>query len=938
MSPIPLPKTPSAERPWPRMDPQAAAEILKTDLATGLVAAEVAERSARFGANVLEERGGRPAWRLLADQFTSTLVIVLLVAAAVSGIVGSLKDTVAILAIVVLNALLGFAQESRAERAMAALKRLAVPKVRVRREGAFREIPSSELVPGDVVVLEAGNLVPADGRIVESASLRMQEAVLTGESEPVEKMVAALPGGDALALGDQVNMAFMGTSVSYGRGQMLVTTTGMATELGRVADLLQGIKSTVTPLQRRLDRLGRTLALVALGVVGAIFGVGVLMGEDWQLMFMTSVSMAVAVIPEGLAAVVTISLALGAQRMLRRQALIRRLPAVETLGSVTIICSDKTGTLTENRMTVTVLDLAGHRLDVAGILGRRTPSITGHSEASSLAQEPSLSLLLMGGALCNDAVLQTVPENKGALRAVGDPTEGALVVAAAGFALPKDRLEAAFPRVGEIPFDSDRKRMSTIHRVQDRSMWIGKGAPLGPDEALVFTKGAVDSLLEVCPHVWDQGETKPLDAGYRERINRANVELAQGGMRVLGVAFRRMKENTAEAQREAERDLTFVGLVGMLDPPRPEVLKAVLTCRRAGIRPVMITGDHPIAAQRIARDLEILRDGRVMTGVELQSLSKDELLEAVEGVAVYARVAPEQKLRIVEALQKRGHVVAMTGDGVNDAPALRRADIGVAMGITGTDVSKEAASMVLLDDNFTTIVSAVEEGRAINDNIRRFLKFSLAGNLGKLILVFAGPLFGMPLPLLPFQILWLNLVTDGVLGLGIGVEPAEAGTMQRPPQSPSQGILAGRLAWTILWQGLLIGAASLAVTFWAWKTQQPEWRSVAMTAVVLLQMFQAHASRSLTVSAFSLSPWSNRALLAATAAVLVLQAAVVFLPPLQGVFGTAGLTGWQSILVMVAGLFVLLMVEAAKATSRHAARETSSEETIPSKTATRREK
>jgi P-type Ca2+ transporter type 2C len=907
---------------WPRIDPSEAADILQSELTRGLAHDDAAARRLRFGENALEQRGGRSPWRLLVDQFASTFVMVLLVAAGVSAVVGSLKDTVAILTIVVLNAVLGFVQEVRAERAMAALKRIAVPRVRVRRGGSPREIPSSELVPGDVVVLEAGNLVPADGRIMESASLKVQEAVLTGESEPVEKIAAALPGEGALALGDQVNMAFMGTSVTYGRGQMLVTATGMATELGRVADLLQTIEDTATPLQRRLDRLGRILAMAAIGVVAAIFGVGILIGEDWRLMFMTSVSMAVAVIPEGLPAVVTISLALGAQRLLRRQALIRRLPAVETLGSVTVICSDKTGTLTENRMTVTVLDLAGHRLDVSEVLSRRMPATTlDEAAASSLEQEPSLALLLMGGALCNDAVLQTVGRDSGALRAVGDPTEGALVVAAAHFGLLKVRLEAAFPRVGEAPFDSDRKRMSTIHRVADCSMWFGDCADLAPGQTLVFTKGAVDSLLEVCSTVWDEGVQKPCDAGFSERINRANVGLAQSGMRVLGVAFRRLKEPpTAEAPRNLERDLTFVGLIGMQDPPRPEVLKAVLTCRQAGVRPVMITGDHPVTARRIAQDLGILRDGQVLTGAELEALSTEELLEAVESVSVYARVAPEQKLRIVEALQQRGHVVAMTGDGVNDAPALRRADIGVAMGITGTDVSKEAASMVLLDDNFTTIVAAVEEGRAINDNIRRFLKFSLAGNLGKLILVFAGPLFGMPLPLLPFQILWLNLVTDGVLGLGIGVEPAESGTMQRPPQSPSEGILAGRIVFTAVWQGVLIGAVSLAVALWAWKTNQPEWRSVTMTAVVLLQVFEAHASRSLSASVFGLSPLSNRALLAATATVLVLQAAVVFVPSLHGLFGTAGLSPLQLIVAMAAGLSVLLVAEGAKGLGRRTSR------------------
>jgi P-type Ca2+ transporter type 2C len=893
---------------WERCDPSTVARHLDTDLVRGISQKEAALRRARYGENVLAQRGGRSTLRLLWDQFSSTLVLVLIVAAVVSAVVGTLKDAVAILAIVVLNAVLGFVQEARAERAIMALQKLAVPTVRVRREGALADIPASELVPGDLVVLEAGNLVPADGRVIESASLKIQEAMLTGESEPVDKRPAAISEGGVLALGDQVNMAFMGTSVSYGRGQMLVTATGMSTELGRVADLLQGVSSTATPLQRRLDRLGRTIAVVALCILSAIFGVGVLLGEDWRLMFMTSVSMAVAVIPEGLPAVVTISLALGARRMLRRRALIRRLPAVETLGSVTVVCSDKTGTLTENRMTVTVLDLAGHRLDVPETLSRRMPATTFDEAGRTLIQqEPSLALLLMGGALCNDAVLQRVGQ---AFRAVGDPTEGALVVAAAHFGLLKGSLDAAFPRVSEVPFDSERKRMSTIHRVRDCSAWIGECADLAPNRELVFAKGAVDSLLETCSNVWDGGVARPLDAAFRERITRANVDLAQGGMRVLGVAFRFRAEG--ETGNDAERDLAFVGLVGMLDPPRPEVLDAVRTCRRAGIRPVMITGDHPVTARRIAEDLEILGDGRVMTGVELQAVSPEQLLDAVESTSVYARVAPEQKLRIVEALQKRGHVVAMTGDGVNDAPALRRADIGVAMGITGTDVSKEAASMVLLDDNFTTIVAAVEEGRAINDNIRRFLKFSLAGNLGKLLLVFGGPLVGMPLPLLPFQILWLNLVTDGVLGLGIGVEPAERGTMQRPPLRPSEGILAGRLGLQVLWQGLLIGAVNLGVAWWAWKTNQPEWRSVVMMTVVVLQIFEAQASRSQSASVFRLNPLSNRGLLAATGSVLVLQVAIVFITPLQAWFGAAPLSALQLAVPLAAGLFVLLVVEAAK--------------------------
>ena len=901
---------------WHRIDPSAAAARLESDVTRGIGDAEAVARLERFGANVLEERVSRSPWRLLGDQVSSTLVVVLLVAASVSFAVGSLKDAVAILAIVVLNAVLGFTQEYRAERSMAALRKLAVPKVRVRRNGAVKEVASENVVPGDIVILEAGNLAPADGRVIESASLRVQEAVLTGESEAVEKRSAAIPGDRVLALGDQTNMVFMGTTVSYGRGQIIVVATGMATQLGRVAGLIQGVGQLKTPLQCRLERLGRAVAVAALVVVGAIFGLGVLIGEDWRLMFMTSVSMAVAVIPEGLPAVVTIALALGAQRMLRRQALIRRLPAVETLGSVTVICSDKTGTLTENRMTVTVLDLAGHRLDISEELRHRMPaSAIPEGPAKIIKEEPALSLLLMGGALCNDASLEPESGRRGHFRAVGDPTEGALVIAAARYGLLKERLEAAYPRIAEVPFDSDRKRMTTVHRIADCTAWIGRCADLDSGAPIAFTKGGVDSLLEVCSRVWDGGKPATLNGTWRKRIASANEELARSGMRVLGVAFRFAPSGSQAIVgnlASLEQDLVFIGLVGMIDPPRPEVQKAIATCRGAGIRPVMITGDHPVTARRIAQDLGILGEGRVITGPHLARASREDLDRLVEDVAVFARVAPEQKLQIVEALQRRGHVVAMTGDGVNDAPALRRADIGVAMGITGTDVSKEAAVMVLLDDNFTTIVAAVEEGRSINDNIRRFLKFSLVGNVGKVLLVSIGPLLGMPLPLSPFQILWLNLVTDGVLGLGISVEPAERGTMQRPPQSSSEGILVRGLGIQILGLGALLGIVNLAVAWWAWTTRQPAWQTIVMSTVVLLQIIEAHVSRSSSDSVFSLNPFSNRALLAATGLIGALQAIVIYAPPLQGIFGTAALGAHQVVVPVAAGLLVLAITEGAK--------------------------
>lgn len=901
---------------WHRIEPTAVAAQLGTDLNRGIDDSEALARLDRFGANVLEERASRSPWVLLWDQFSSALVVMLLIAASVSFAVGSLKDTIAILAIVVLNALLGFFQEYRAERAMAALRKLTVPKVRIRRGGLLKEVASDRVVPGDIVFLESGNLVPADGRVIESASLRVQEAVLTGESEAVDKRTAAIPGHGVLALGDQSNMVFMGTTVSYGRGQFIVVATGMATELGRVAELIQGVRQVKTPLQRRLEGLGRTMAVAALCVVGAIFGLGVLIGEDWRLMFMTSVSMAVAVIPEGLPAVVTIALALGAQRMLGRQALIRRLPAVETLGSVTVICSDKTGTLTENRMTVTVLDLAGHRLEISEDLRHRMPASAIRQGPAEIVQEqPALALLLMGGALCNDATLEPERGHPSQFRAVGDPTEGALVIAAARYGLLKETLDAAYPRIDELPFDSDRKRMTTVHRVVDRNSGLGEWLDLDPDTPIAFAKGGVDSLLDVCSQVWDAGKPATLNEDWRERIGSANNELARSGMRVLGVAFRIFSSGSqagAGNPTNFEQDLIFIGLVGMIDPPRPEVQKAVATCRGAGIRPVMITGDHPVTARRIAQDLGILGEGRVMTGPDLASASREDLDRLVEEVAVFARVAPEQKLQIVEALQRRGHVVAMTGDGVNDAPALRRADIGVAMGITGTDVSKEAAVVVLLDDNFTTIVAAVEEGRSINDNIRRFLKFSLSGNLGKVLLVFIGPLLGMPLPLSPFQILWLNLATDGVLGLGIGVEPADRGTMQRPPHSSTEGILARGLGLQIVLLGALMGLVNLTVAWWAWTTGQPAWQTIVMSTVVLLQVIQAHASRSSSDSVFRLNPFSNRALLATSGLIVALQALVIYAPPIQQIFGTAALAANQLVVPIGAGLLVLAIIEGAK--------------------------
>jgi Ca2+-transporting ATPase len=861
---------------------------LETDQDYGLDETVAAERLERDGPNELVESGTKSPWRILLEQFLDTMVIVLIVAALVSMVLGEVKDAIAILVIVVLNAILGFTQEYRAERAMAALKQLSSPTVRLRRGGEVRERPARDLVVGDIVLLEAGSLVPADGRLIEVANLRVQEAALTGESVPVDKVATVLSSAVA-TLGDRHNMAHLGTAVTYGRGLMVVTATGMHTELGRLAGMLQTVEREATPLQRRLAQLGRGLAVAALALVTVVFGIGLLRGEEPKLMLMTALSLAVAVVPEGLPAVATITLALGAQRMLRRRALIRKLPAVETLGSVTVICSDKTGTLTQNRMTVSVLDVAGNQLEFEELLERGELGLSLESDTHPHPARPELTVLLAGGALCNDASLM-IRTNADNPEAVGDPTEAALIVAAAHLDLAKPALEAHFPRVTEAPFDAERKRMTTVHRVNNE---LPAGWPLPVTPYLAFTKGAVDGLLEVCSQVFVGGAAQPLGAPFRERIAAAQESLAVRQMRVLGVAFRPLQalpDTDEPATRELERDLIFVGLFGMIDPPRPEVREAVATCASAGIRPVMITGDHPLTAQQIAADLGIARDGQVLTGHDIEQMTPEELAQRAPSVDVYARVSPEHKLRIVEALQARGELVAMTGDGVNDAPALKKANIGVAMGVTGTDVAKEASAMVLLDDNFATIVSAVKEGRVIFDNIRKFIRFALAGNTGEIWTMLLGPFLGLPLPLLPLQILWVNLVTDGLPGLALGVEPAERDTMHRPPYPPTENIFGRGVGRHILWVGVLMGAVTLAVGYVYWRAGSEAWQTMVFTTLTLSQMGNVLAIRSSRDSLFQQGLGSNKALLAAVTLTFVLQLAVTYLPFLQAVFHTKALS------------------------------------------------
>ncbi|MFM8370274.1 MAG: cation-translocating P-type ATPase [Chloroflexota bacterium] len=892
---------------WHTIETNTALTELNSSSETGLISVQVEESKKKHGVNELVERGGRTPLQILWEQVTATMVLILVAAAVVAGLLGDTKNTIAILSIVALYALLGFIQEYRAEQAIAALKKMSVPNVRIIRDGKMQEISARELVPGDIIQLETGNVIPADLRLLEAVNLRIQEAALTGESEAIEKHVAALSNED-LPLGDRRNMAYMGTIITQGRGLALVVSTGMNTELGKIADMIQAVKQEQTPLQRRLDSLGKTLALIGVGIAVLIFILGIIRGDEIRHMLLTAVSVAVAIVPEGLPAVVTITLALGAQRMLNRQALIRKLPAVETLGSVTVICSDKTGTLTENRMTVVVLDVAEHAIDLTGDVAR-DGSLHATRGLGSPVQS-SLSLAAIGGALCNDAKL--VDEGDDRFHTMGDPTEGALVVAAAKMGYWKSSLDSSFPRAAELPFDSERKRMTTVHHLGQYDPTVLSGLEIGDKRYIAFTKGGVDGLLDITSHVWADGKSVPLDDEWRSKIEAANERLAKKGMRVLGVGFRLINTIPEIIQTDLEQNITLVGLFGMIDPPRNEVKDAVAIAKAAGIRPIMITGDHPLTAMEIARQLGITENGRVLTGVELEKITMDELKSMLDDVNVFARVAPEHKLRIVQALQEKGHVAAMTGDGVNDAPALRKADIGVAMGITGTDVSKEASDLVLLDDNFATIVAAVKEGRTIYDNIRKFVRFSVAGNIGKVLVMLLAPFLGKPLPLLPLQLLWLNLLTDGLLGLGMGVENPEKDTMKRKPYSPTEGVFSRGAGAQTIWVGVMIGALALGLGSWYYFTDRPEWQTMIFTSLAFMQIFQALASRSDKDSLFKIGVMTNPVLAGMALLVFALQMAVLYIPALANFFEVIPLSLCDLSIAAATGVIVFVVMEVSK--------------------------
>ena len=892
---------------WHRLDVKALIEKLDTDHEKGLTVSEAADRLSAHGLNELVEKGGRTPFQIFWSQLTETMVLILIAAAAAAAALGDTKDAVAILAIVLLYAVLGFVQEYRAEQAIAALKKMAVPVVKVVRDGKISEISARELVPGDIVQIETGNLIPADLRLLETINLQVQEAALTGESEPVSKVVYAIDEDD-LPLGDRRNMAYLGTVVTGGRGRGLVIATGMDTELGRIADLLQGVAKEQTPLQRRLDRLGKILSIVGVAIASLILLIGVLRGDELRHMLLTAVSVAVAIVPEGLPAVVTITLALGSQRMLKRQALIRKLPAVETLGSVTVICSDKTGTLTENRMTVMILDVAEQRLDLREEVDR--DGVFRMTRTIPQETVSSIALSAIGGALCNDASILTLSEHE--FRTLGDPTEGALLVAAARLDYWKESLDITFPRIAEVPFDSERKRMSTLHSLSGHDSEQLLGLALNGARYIAFTKGSVDGLLDISSRVWVGGKYQDMDDSWRARIQKANDEIAANGMRVLGVALRLLDEEPASFDAGLESSLTFIGLFGMIDPPRPEVRDAVASCGTAGIRPVMITGDHPLTALEIARQLGIATNGRTLTGAELERLSIDELRQRVEDTSVFARVSPEHKLKIVQALQENGHIVSMTGDGINDAPALRRADIGVAMGITGTDVAKEASDLVLLDDNFATIVAAVGEGRVIYDNIRKFVRFSVAGNIGKVLVMLLAPFLGKPIPLLPLQLLWLNLLTDGLLGLGMGVEGPERDTMKRAPYSPQEDVFSRGGWWQVSWVGSLIGILALGLGAFYFFGGRPEWQTMLFTFLAFAQVFQALASRSSRDNLFKLGLFSNPLLAVLAFVVIGLQLAVLYTPLVSDFFNVVPLSIQDLLVAVGLGSLVFIAMELEK--------------------------
>ena len=898
---------------WYQKSGAEVAKQIGSDPHQGLTEGEAAERLAKYGPNELKGKPRATMWEMLLDQFKDFLVLILIAASLVSAVVGEVADSLVIVTIVVLNAVLGVFQESKAEKALEALQKMAAPNSKVIRGGAIQTIPSRELVVGDLVLLEAGDYVPADVRILESMNLKVEEASLTGESVPVEKETAAMDHEASLA--DRHNMGYMGTVVTYGRGRAVIIGTGMETEIGKIAEMISSFEEQSTPLQEKLASFGKVLGLLCLAVCAVVFVLGIYQGyrdghltwDEVTLLFMTAVSLAVAAIPEGLPAVVTIVLAIGMQRMVKKNSIVKKLHAVETLGSTTVICSDKTGTLTQNQMTVVRLFADGQLLEVSGEGYSPEGKFSREGNALTVECEPGLKVLLHGSALCNDAILQTT-EEKG-WKIAGDPTEGALVVVAAKAGFDRDSMNEKYPRVQEIPFDSSRKMMTTFHRLPDGGI-------------RAFVKGAPDILLNRCKNLLIRDDIHDLAAKEKDDISFANSAMARQALRVLAVGYRdfpAVPENLDPAR--IEQELTFVGLLGMIDPPRSEAREAVKICAKAGIRPIMITGDYRDTALAVAIDLGIAKDEtQVVTGQQLNAMSQAELDEVVTKASVFARVSPEHKVAIVEAFQRNNQIAAMTGDGVNDAPALKKADIGVAMGITGTDVTKETADMVLTDDNFASIVAAVEEGRVIFANIRKFVFFLMSCNLAEIFVIFFAMILGWPIPLLPIQLLWLNLVTDAFPALALGMEKPEPGVMDKPPRDPQEPILNSNMKKMIVDQSSVLTFSVLGAFYYALTRLTPGYilgapfspdldltmaRTFAFATMISAELLRAFTTRSEHYSVFKIGLFSNKYMNMGVGLSFLLLTLALY-GPLHAVFRTQtlGLSEWA----VVGGFAVLPFV------------------------------
>ncbi|MEK3722083.1 calcium-translocating P-type ATPase, SERCA-type [Paenibacillus sp. FSL H8-0034] len=902
-----------SQKKWYQMTSEETMEAQNMQTLLGLTSSEAEKRLEQNGKNELSDGPKLSPITLFLGQFKDFMVLVLVGATLISGLLGEYLDAITIVAIIIMNGILGFIQEYRAERSLRALKELSAPNARVLRDETILQIPARELVPGDIVLLESGDRIPADLRFIEANSLYAEESALTGESVPVNKHTEALKG-EEVSLGDQRNLGFMGTMVTRGTAKAVVIRTGMQTEMGKIADLIQNTESTETPLQHRLEQLGKILIIVALVLTLLVVVAGILHGQEPYSMFLAGVSLAVAAIPEGLPAIVTIALAMGVQRMIQRKAIVRKLPSVETLGCASVICSDKTGTLTQNKMTVTHLWLGGDILEVTGEGYEPQGDIKLKGERVDVRNHLMLRKLLQVSVLCNNAQLteqtevtkrkkQTVDETKSVWSLQGDPTEGALIVLGAKAGLTAPSLSGLFNRTSEFPFDSERKRMSVLVEHQGGRMACTKGAP--------------DVLIMQCSYVlWDD-KVIPFTPTLRQKVLAANEGMANNALRVLGLAYRDLKPTeSCTEEAEVENGLVFIGLTGMIDPPRREVRDAITKCRKAGIKTVMITGDHQGTAEAIAKQLGIMpaSNGLTLNGQQLTMLSDEELDKLVDDTSVYARVSPEHKLRIVKSLQRQGHVVAMTGDGVNDAPAIKAADIGIAMGISGTDVSKEAASLVLSDDNFASIVSAIEEGRGIYENIRKFIRYLLASNVGEIMTMFFAMMAGLPLPLVPIQILWVNLVTDGLPAMALGVDQAEKDLMQQKPRGARENIFARRLGWKIISRGMLIGICTLAAFLIALQQGLHDdaatlikAQTVAFATLVMAQLIHVFDCRS-SRSIFHRNPLQNRYLVLAVLSSLLLMLAVLYIEPLQPIFKTVPLDIKDWIVVLVfAGIPTFLM-------------------------------